>query len=66
MKKSLEEARGPLKGIKEKVLWLMDDAMLAFVHHFKEARRHMSLLYPHLDLSPVDPFKVVLGGELVD
>lgn len=52
--------------MKERVSHLMDGTVAAFIHHFEEARRWMSLLYPCLDLIPLNPFKVVLDEELVD
>lgn len=66
LKKSLEEAQNSLKGMNETVSQLIDDTVVASIHQFEEARRQISLLYPHLDLVPFDPFKVVLDGVLVD
>lgn len=37
--------------------------MLTLVHHFEEARSRVTLLYPYLDLSIMDPFKVVRNKE---
>lgn len=65
-KKLLEDTQDALESMKECVSHLMDKAVVDSINHFKEARRWEALLYPHLDLSPLDPFKVVLNGELVD
>lgn len=46
LKKSLEETHNALEGMKEKVSQLTNDFMTEFVHHFEEARRQISLLYP--------------------
>lgn len=65
LKKSLEETHKALEGMKENVSQLPNDFMVEFVDHFEEARRQISPL-SNLDLSPLDLFKVVLDGELVD
>lgn len=66
LKKLLEETHSALEGMKERVSQLTDDVVATSTHHFEEARRRISLPYPHLDLSPLDPFKVVIDKELVD
>lgn len=66
LRKFLEEAYNTLQSIKERFFQLMDDAMATSVHHFEKASRRIGLLYPHLNLSPLDLFKVVLGGDLVN
>lgn len=44
---------------------LKDEAMTSSVHHFEKARRHVSLLYPNLDLISIDHFQVIRDGQLV-
>ncbi|CAI8614621.1 unnamed protein product [Vicia faba] len=66
LNKLLEKAQSSLEIMEERVSQLTDEVVVASVHHFEEARRRVALLYPHLDLSPLDPFKVVLNGKLVD
>lgn len=66
LKKSLEESHRALESMEEWVSQLKNDVVVAFVYHFEEAKNRISILYPHLDLSPPDPFKVILDGELVD
>lgn len=66
LEKLLEDTRDALENMEECVSHLMDKAVVDSTNHFKEERRWESLLYPHLDLSFLDPFKVVLNGELVD
>lgn len=52
--------------MKERVYQPTNDVVEASIHQFEDVRRRISFLYPRLDLSPLDPFKVVLDGELVD
>lgn len=66
LKKLLKDAQGALKNTKERVSQLLYDSVEAYVHHFEKARGPVALIYSHLDLSLLDPFKVVLDGELVD
>ncbi|KAI5404316.1 hypothetical protein KIW84_051463 [Lathyrus oleraceus] len=49
LRKLLVEAQSSLKSTKERVSQLMDDVISAFVHHFKEVKMQVSLLYAHLD-----------------
>lgn len=66
LNKQLEEAQGSLKFIEEQISRLIDDTISTYVLHLEEARRHVSLLYPHMNLSHTYPLKVVLDGELLD
>lgn len=66
LNKSLEESQSALEGMKEWVSRLMNDAVVDSVHIFEEARKWISLLYPHLNVSLLDPFKMVLDREFVD
>lgn len=66
LRKFPEEAQSTLESMDEGVSQLTDEVALTSVHHFVKARRQVCLLYPHLDLSPLDSFKVVLDVELVD
>lgn len=59
----VKKAYSDVESTKEHVSQLTNESVMASVHHFEEVR---SLLYPHLDLRPLDPFKVVMDGELVD
>ncbi|KAI5408326.1 hypothetical protein KIW84_054233 [Lathyrus oleraceus] len=65
-KKLLEEVQSTLEITNEWVSQLTDDTVVSSVHHFEEVKRRVTLLYPRLELSPVDPFKVVLDGEVMD
>lgn len=62
----LEEAQNTLESTKEHVSQPTDDVLETYDHHFEEERRQVALMYHHLDLSPLDPFKVIMDGELVD
>lgn len=64
--KSLEEAQSILNGMQERVSQLMNDTVVASILHFEEGTRKIYFLYPHIDLVPLYPFKVVLDGDLVD
>ncbi|KAL5067051.1 hypothetical protein RYX36_017938 [Vicia faba] len=63
LKKLLEESYSALEITEECVSQLTHEVVVAFIHHFEEARRRVTLLYPHLDLSPLGPFKDVLMGR---
>lgn len=52
--------------MEEHVSQLMNKVVVAYVNRFEEARRYMAFHYPWIDFSPLDPFKVVLNGELID
>lgn len=43
-----------------------DEAVSTFGVYFKHANEHILLLYPNMDLSPMDFLKVVYGRQLVD
>lgn len=65
LRKLLEDAQNALKIKKERDFQLTDDIVAASIHHFEEEKRWVFLLYLHLYLTPLDPFKVVLDRELV-
>lgn len=66
LEQSLKRASIPLESLEERVLLLKDEVVAIFVHHFERARRHVTLIYPDLDLILMDPFQVVRDGQLVD
>lgn len=65
LNKSLEGDQGFLESTEEHASQLKNDVLEASVHLFEEVRRRASLLYPHLDLSPMVPFRVIQDGELI-
>lgn len=54
---SLKEAQSAFRSTEEHVSQFTNKTVVASVHHFEEERRLVALLYPHMDLSPLDPFK---------
>lgn len=51
LRKLMEEAMGALESTKEWGFQLKEDVITTSIHHFEEAKRRVSLLYPHMDLS---------------
>ncbi|KAI5394283.1 hypothetical protein KIW84_061104 [Lathyrus oleraceus] len=66
LEQSLKRARIPLEILEERVSLLKDEVVAIFVHHFERVRRHVTLIYPAMDLILMDPSQVVRDGQLVD
>ncbi|CAI8608926.1 unnamed protein product [Vicia faba] len=56
LKQSLGKTRDVYKGLEEWTSLLMDEAVATSVYRFEEVKRQFVLLYPHMDLSYMDPF----------
>ncbi|KAL5098732.1 hypothetical protein RYX36_003059 [Vicia faba] len=54
------------KELEKEVLDLTDELVPVVSVYFKRAKEEVIFLYPPLDLSLLDPFKVVKGGVMVD
>lgn len=66
LKKLLEDTQGALLSMEERIYQLTHEVMVVSVNYFEEVKRREAFHYPQLDLSHLDPFKVVMNGELVD
>lgn len=54
------------KGLENELSNLNDDVVSAVDVYFERAKEQVFSLYPTLNMSPLYPFKVVKGGEMVD
>lgn len=54
------------KGLENELSNLNDDVVSAVDVYFERAKEQVFFFYPTLNLSPLDPFKFVKGGEMVD
>lgn len=66
LKKLLEDTQGALVSMEERIYQLTHEVMVVSVNYFEEVKRREAFHYPQLDLNRMDPFKVVMNGELVD
>lgn len=60
LKKLLGKYRDTQKGLEKWVCLLKGKDVAAFVHHFQEVKRQISLLYPDLDHCTFIPFQELL------
>ncbi|KAI5430909.1 hypothetical protein KIW84_035159 [Lathyrus oleraceus] len=54
------------KDLENDVSDLKDEVLSAAGVYFEWSKEQVLFLYPNLDLSPLDPFKAVKGGAIVD
>lgn len=54
------------KELENEVLELIDEVVSSSNIYSECPKKHVSFLYPNLDLSQMDLLKVVCGGQLVD
>lgn len=52
--------------MEERVYQPMNKVVVAYVNRFEKERRQVAFHYPWIDFSPLDPFKVVFNGELIN